>query len=170
MFETLDAGGISDAEASVCIDDPDASGDPRACPPGCKGLFRDHAYLICRVEAPWAAAETNCEAHGMQLVRIDDAAENAWINDVAFNSSPGIDRNWLGGSDLGTLGDWRWVDGAQFWSGPASGMPVGGLYTNWDPGEPNNFGEGENCLVMFAKATWNDDSCFTPHRYVCEAR
>jgi hypothetical protein len=175
VFETIDAStGIVaqpelDASVPVCIDDPDASGDPRACTPGCKGFFRDHAYMICNVQAAWPAAQADCEAHRMHLVRIDDAEENAWIHEVAFSSSPGIDRNWLGGSDLGQMGDWRWIDGAQFWSGSATGAAVGGLYTNWDMGEPNDMGDDEHCLVMFAKTTWNDDTCSAVHRYVCEA-
>jgi hypothetical protein len=164
-------GGIGpDAEASipVCIDDPDASSDPRACTPGCRGLLRDHAYMICNLLAAWADAESDCEKHGMHLVRIDDAVENAWIHDVAFTF--GVDRNWLGGSDLGAPGVWRWVDGPQFWSGAAAGAPVSGLYTNWDVGEPNDMGDVEHCLAMFDKLTWNDDNCLAPHRYVCEGR
>jgi hypothetical protein len=119
------------------------------------------------VQASWPAAESDCEAHGMRLIRIDDAAENAWIHGVAFTF--GVDRNWLGGSDLGQMGDWRWADGTQFWSGEANGTPVGGRYTNWENGEPNDYGDDEHCLVMFAKSTWNDDNCSAIHRYVCEA-
>jgi hypothetical protein len=104
----------------------------------------------------------------MRLVRIDDEAENTWIHQVAFTF--GVDRNWLGGSDTHAATDWRWADGTQFWSGLASGMPVGGLYTNWDSGEPNDMGDAEHCVVMFDKMTWNDDNCATLHRYVCEAR
>jgi hypothetical protein len=175
VFETIDAGvgGVPntdpelDGGVPVCIDDPDASSDPRVCPPGCTGAFRDHAYLICTVQASWPVAETDCEAHGMRLVRIDDAAENAWVHQVAFTY--GVDRNWLGGSDLGQMGDWRWADGTQFWSGEDTGTPVGGRYANWESGEPNDYGDDEHCLVMFNKATWNDDSCSAIHRYVCEA-
>jgi hypothetical protein len=184
VFETLDTGapavasddaaaivdaGDEDA-AKACIEDPDASGDPRACSPGCKGVVRGHSYMICNVEASWAAAEADCESHGLKLVRVDNADENNWLHDIAFRSSPGIDRNWLGGSDLSGVGDWRWADGTKFWSGLASGSAVNGLYNNWSTGEPNNMGDVEHCVVMFFVSTWNDDDCATPHRYVCESQ
>jgi hypothetical protein len=172
VFETIDASAsaVSSGEAgvAVCIDDPDASGEPGVCTPGCRGVLHGHAYMICSVQAPWSVAESDCEKHGMQLVRVDDADENQWIHDAAF--SFGVDRSWLGGSDLGAAGDWRWADGTQFWSGHASGMSVGRLYTNWDSGEPNDMGDVEHCVVMFDKTTWNDDDCFVSHRYVCEGR
>jgi len=171
VFETIHGdAAIEDVHSGsdVCIDDPDASGAPHACPPGCTGAFREHAYLICSVQAPWADAEKDCEAHGMRLVRIDDDAENTWVHKVAFGY--GVDRSWLGGSDSHAAGDWRWADGTQFWSGLASGMRVGCLYSNWDSGEPNDMGDAEHCVVMFDKMTWNDDDCATLHRYVCEAQ
>jgi hypothetical protein len=58
VFETIDASasGVSYADAGVtaCIDDPDASGEPGVCTPGCRGVLHGHAYMICSVEAPWA--------------------------------------------------------------------------------------------------------------------
>jgi hypothetical protein len=123
--------------------------------------------MICgEVQHPWPDALADCRAHGMELVRIDDAEENAWVHQEAFTF--GVDRCWLGGSDPMVQGDWRWSDGTPFWTGATQGMPIAGRYTNWDPGEPNNMGGIEHCLVMFAKATWNDEDCATPRRYVCE--
>jgi hypothetical protein len=72
-------------------------------------------------------------------------------------------------------GEWRWGDGRQFWSGldPMSGGgPVGGLYTSWIDGEPNNV-EGRavgNCLRMLAgDGVWRDSDCATARPFACES-
>ena len=45
-------------------------------------------------------------------------------------------QTWLGINDIESEGDWVWE----------TGDPV--EYTNWCGGEPNNWGWGENCVVM----------------------
>ncbi|MEM6810924.1 MAG: lectin-like protein [Pseudomonadota bacterium] len=71
--------------------------------------------------------------------------------------------SWLGGSDDEVEGTWRWVEGPeagqQFWQGLAGGTAVNGAYTNWAPGEPNQFfgpGNPENYAHMRPDGTWND--------------
>ncbi len=62
-------------------------------------------------------------------------------------------------------GDWAWATG-ETWS-----------YTNWTPGEPNNFNGAEDALTFFAQgnaraATWNDIGINTGsviHYYVAES-
>ena len=43
-------------------------------------------------------------------------------------------------------------------------------YTNWYGGEPNNFGDNENCVHTYAErdGTWNDVDCSTYMPSVCE--
>lgn len=71
--------------------------------------------------------------------------------------------SWLGGSDNEVEGEWRWVEGPeageQFWQGLAGGTAVNGAYTNWAPGEPNQFfgpGNPENYAHLRADGLWND--------------
>ncbi|HBF3877526.1 TPA: DUF5011 domain-containing protein [Clostridioides difficile] len=54
---------------------------------------------------------------------------------------------WLGGTDEEKEGNWKWITGEPF------------EYTNWCPGEPNNFDVGgENYLVSIKNSNglWND--------------
>jgi hypothetical protein len=103
-----------------------------------------------------AAAESSTYGVQGHLASITSAAENDFIASSfpsAFNPNGGL--YWVGGyQDLGAsdywepAGGWRWVTG-EAWS-----------YTNWSPGEPNDFSgyQSENHLVLwgFYGAFWND--------------
>merc|ERR1712131_60500 len=43
-------------------------------------------------------------------------------------------------------------------------------YTNWREGEPNDAGEGEDCVQIFDDELfgWNDDSCDKHFKFICE--
>jgi hypothetical protein len=101
-------------------------------------------------------------------VRIDDAAEDTWLQATATFSASMFRRDalWLGGYEPTTEGDWHWTDGAGFW---LAGAPVGGLYTNWESGEPNNAVGNESCLAMpLNKTTWFDWDCPSLNYFACE--
>jgi mannose-binding lectin len=40
-------------------------------------------------------------------------------------------------------------------------------YHNWRSGEPNDFGSGEDCTVMWTNGKWNDISCDSELEFVC---
>jgi len=98
----------------------------------------------------------------MDLVRIDTAAENDFVRSH-------IDGDWwIGASDQGTEGAWVWaIGGSQFWSGQANGNAVGGLFSRWDGGQPNNLGN-EDCAHLAPDGDWLDDSCSDSEEYICE--
>ena len=115
--------------------------------------------------ATWTEARDNAAAAGLNgvpeitghLATITSQEENDFIFALLTSTS------WLGGSDNEVEGEWRWVEGPeageQFWQGLAGGAPVNGAYTNWAPGEPNQFfgpGNPENYAHMRADGLWND--------------
>ncbi|MDA9646813.1 choice-of-anchor L domain-containing protein, partial [Flavobacteriaceae bacterium] len=102
----------------------------------------------------------------------------ATITSVQENQIAAVQVNavgWIGGSDLASEGDWRWVTGPEglenggtgrpFWSGTGSafgGFAINGEYSNWNGTfEPNNSNSGEHFAHVTssnigAPGTWND--------------
>jgi hypothetical protein len=133
-----------------------------------------HAYLFCDAIVDWATARANCESRGLRLVRVDDDAENTWLMMTAKSAPVSFRRSytvWIGGHEPTTDGDWRWTDGDPFWLGNGTtGAPVGGLYSKWDPTEPNNATGNESCVAIpLSGMTWIDDRCSAGQYFVCEA-
>jgi hypothetical protein len=110
----------------------------------------------------------------MRLARVDTETENSWLVQTPSFSAPDWQQAtmWLGGSDLGAEGEWQWTDGTAFYSGGPTGSPVGGLYTNWVAGQPDNANGSEHCLAVSlagTTASWLDSDCTLAAYYVCEA-
>jgi len=81
---------------------------------------------------------------------------------ISGELSPGT--GWIGASDVGSEGVWKWMTGPEagmtFWNGNGNGSVVPGMYANWNSGEPNNYGSGEDYAhITFNTGTpgsWND--------------
>lgn len=115
------------------------------------------------------AAATAMNYAGFQgyLATITSAGENAFIMGVADGN-----LSWIGASDDAsqgtTEGRWVWTGGPEagqnFWNGLSGGAAVGGAYTNWNGGEPNNAGGAENFIELnwAGSSGWNDAGTSTP--------
>jgi hypothetical protein len=150
-----------------------ATADNATCPVGCAVSRRPapndaRAYLACSAVTSWISARTTCANAMYKLVQIEDLAENQYVRSFA-NGVFGIVGFHIGGTDATTEGAWVWEGTTdQFWQGTANGMPIGGRYTNWDGGEPNDSSAAEDCTEMKADGLWNDISCVgTALRFVC---
>ena len=69
----------------------------------------------------------------------------------------------IGGTDQKTEGVWEWADGTEF------------TFTDWGPGQPDNFINAEDCLTYYrplglaSDYFWADVSCDVPAElYICE--
>lgn len=90
---------------------------------------------------------------GAQLVKIDDAAENAWIVST-FNAT----THWIGLNDIGTEGVYQWQDGTPL-----------GAYTNWTSGQPNGTGiPSEDAVFKQPGGTWNDINATSTYAAIFE--
>lgn len=128
-----------------------------------------HLYQIITTPLTWVAAQPDAAGrskYGAQgyLATITSANENAFVAERLTQTG------WIGASDAAVEGDWKWVTGPEtgtsFWSGSHSGnggVPVGGQYSNWNSGEPNNSSD-EDCAQFLSGGTgyWNDLRCNVP--------
>ncbi len=105
------------------------------------------------------------ESLGGHLITINDAAENEFLKNVTGGSV------WLGLSDARSEGSFEWT----------TGEPL--EYTNWNNGEPNDWGNGEDYTQFYDNGKWNDIDenaqlicvveipcdCCTPTLTICNA-
>lgn len=112
--------------------------------------FDGHTYYLLSTDT-WTASESFATTLGGHLVTVNDAAENNWLINTAFNGFGTQKSLWIG-FERKLLDDstspFKW----------ASGQAV--TFTNWSSGEPNNasdvFGEHENYVHTYTNGTWND--------------
>jgi len=109
-----------------------------------------HSYRLSPAPGFWADGEAEAVCLGGHLATIRDAVEDQWICEAL--AVPGQDV-FMGlhqppGSEE-PAGGWTWL----------TDDPV--IYTNWSPGEPNDWGDGEDCAVMCYSGTeaWADYPC-----------
>ncbi len=139
-----------------------------------------HYYEYVSSVADWQSATTAAAArtkYGMTgyLATITSASENDFIKDKVDASNV-----WIGASDAGVEGTWKWVTGpegaansgagTQFWQGVANGSAI--TYASWKPGaEPNDHNGAEDCAVTnFGgdRGLWNDFPCGNSYAYLVE--
>jgi hypothetical protein len=154
-------------------DDCDESIDEFVCLSNCSGFVLasdpDHGYMFCNAarKADYDNAKQACEDQDMRLAWLTSSQENAAV--VQRLDSLGSDAEVLfGATDQGNEGDWIWAGGQQFWEGDDHGQPVGGLYSNWLAGTPNNSSNEDCALVIIASGKWGDRSCDATYPYLCE--
>lgn len=128
-----------------------------------------HFYQYIAIRGiPWTEARDSAEnmsLYGLQgyLATITSSIENDFI----WTKIDGV--GWIGANDAEVEGVWRWVTGpeagTQFWQGNYNGSAVGGRYSFWNNGEPNNvqkdWGDDEDYAHINADPnsipkSWND--------------
>ena len=88
-----------------------------------------------------------------------------------------MDAHWIGFSDQsqegGNIRSTKGVVKVESWCLGytwSDGSPV--TFVNWNDGEPNNYGDGEDCttIVVGLGGVWNDDRCEKQAKAVCEKK
>jgi serine/threonine protein kinase len=137
----------------------------RSVPLDAKSL-NGHAYKFFPEQLSWHEAKKRCEALGGHLVIIETPEENAFLAKLITDGGK-ID-SWIGATDEGFEGQWRWVDGRNM------------TWTNWFKQQPNNkagvehFGLMSNRKLVdgFIGWEWSDqpNESQAQHQpgYICE--
>ena len=158
-----DAEGLINPGVAETCDalDNDCSGlvdDGEVCP--CAMDWKNSAYMFCGAALDWWDARSACQFYGYDLLTVNNANENTWIDDH-LNAWGG--RWWAGYNDLDSEGTWGWASGAN------------ASYTNWDTDQPNNWGaswtDGQDCLLLNDRDSgrWNDGECYYEFWFICES-
>ena len=165
------------AGASTCIssgteycdglDNDCNAATPDVCPTGCTGhVYQGAGYMVCNASLTYAEAGTACLMQTMRLVRIDNAAENAFVLSLL---KPITLYGYIGGTDADKARTFKWPDGEIVWT---NGAAVAGVYQNFSSNEPGTM-SGANCLQMTRGSsppagTWSDTPCTEKQPFVCE--
>lgn len=114
----------------------------------------DKKVIYCGDYKSWFQAQEVCQSVASDLFSVRSNKENRAIMAIVDAYEATL---WVGMSDVADEGTWEWVDGSSV------------SYTNWAPGEPNNYGNDEDCLEVgyYASGAWNDNACSAQHPFVC---
>ncbi|XP_076085581.1 perlucin-like [Mytilus galloprovincialis] len=124
--------------------------------------FQESCYAILPVKVSWAEALRLCQAFQAKLAWIDSAIEDKFIEGMLnrYHDSIATAEVWMGGTDMLIEGIWMWADSLKPFT-----------YTNWFPGEPNNFAHGQHCLGLVRDKgfKWDDNQCELKMAPLCKA-
>ncbi|XP_030000888.1 low affinity immunoglobulin epsilon Fc receptor-like [Sphaeramia orbicularis] len=109
--------------------------------------FGMNCYYDSVTELDWVHSRLVCLSMGADLVSINTAEEQAFINGLL---SPQVNA-WIGLNDIHSEGKWKWVDGTAVTT------------TFWGPGQPNSYnGTNQDCGELVENSLmgqWNDEDC-----------
>ena len=103
------------------------------------GSLNGSAYYCSLYAETWNTASSICEANGGYLASIGSAEENAFLANILTLQSA-----YIGLSDAESEGTFTWT----------SGEPI--EYSNWYPGQPNNYLDDQDYVEMLNNGQWND--------------
>lgn len=145
--------------------DPDQKPTRKAPDLDCRvSFFRGREYWFCYTNRTFAEARSRCSKQRMDLVEIDDHAENEFVHRwIGFDS-------WIGATAAAAQGDWVWArTGKPFWVGGLGGEAVGATYQNWDRWRFEDAPDRRCAVIDRSEGEWRDLDCSRRKDYVCEA-
>ncbi|XP_074977645.1 C-type lectin domain family 4 member G isoform X2 [Caretta caretta] len=123
------------------------------CPAGWL-LNSGTCYYFSTVRKHWSYAKQACKDQGAELIIIDNPQKQEFLTKNTNGK-----QYWIGLHDVSNEGTFIWVDDSSV------------SYSNWDRGEPNNFGSGEDCVMMLKDGKWNDAACtMNGDGWICEKK
>ncbi|KAK7883870.1 hypothetical protein WMY93_026993 [Mugilogobius chulae] len=90
-----------------------------------------------------------CRQHYHDLATIESSAENQAVTNLLSTTTTSV---WIGLYRVA----WRWSNGSP------------STYRKWKTGEPNNDYGSELCGAQYSISSWNDVSCDTLGKFICQ--
>lgn len=135
-------------EACNLIDD-DCSGavdDGNDCPQCVTLVDESNApFAFCFNRLDYWSAQQECRNLGGELVSVHSQSQHDWLLTTSNALNVGYEW-WIGFNDVAEEGTFQWDDGSTV------------DYTNWNYGEPNDWGGSEDCGEL-SWGLWNDLPC-----------
>ena len=120
--------------------------------PAASQTYQGHRYEMYDYLMTWEEAKAFCEAKGGHLATISSAQENESAAKLLTSGETG----WIGATDQDNEGTFSWVTGETV------------SYTNWEQGEPNDYGGNEDYAELLSSGVWNDNSGTALRPFICE--
>ncbi|TFJ96025.1 major facilitator superfamily domain-containing protein 3 [Platysternon megacephalum] len=124
-------------------------------------FYGGNFYYFSQESKSWNEAEQFCVSQDSHLTSVSSHAEQEFLS----NETKGEDH-WIGLTDLGTEGSWRWADGTEYRADASRGF--------WEENQPDNWHQGtegrEDCVETrtMELTWWNDANCAQLSRWICK--
>ncbi|KAI8492001.1 hypothetical protein Bbelb_303740 [Branchiostoma belcheri] len=119
--------------------------------------FRRTCYKAFGIRKKFRAAYEHCrrDADGGTLAMPKDAATNRFLSSLIrrFKNK----YFYIGLRDLNKEGRFEWIDGTKL-----------GMFKFWNPGEPNNYRNREDCVHYHWEGSWSDYDCNKERYFLCQ--
>ncbi|XP_028415977.1 uncharacterized protein LOC114539542 [Dendronephthya gigantea] len=116
--------------------------------------YKGYCYRAESACETWTTASATCMAYNSNLVGIENAEEDVFVQHL-HHGRP----SWIGLNDQANEGVYLWTDG-----GPVS-------YTHWAPGMSTPYSEAEDCVESSGrdmKYHWQSSSCNNCRDFTCK--
>ncbi|XP_073196264.1 C-type lectin domain family 4 member F-like [Lepidochelys kempii] len=102
-------------------------------------FYGGNLYYFSQEKKPWDEAEQFCVSQDSHLTSVSSPVEQEFLSNETKGES-----HWIGLTDRGTEGSWRWVDGTEFRADASRGF--------WEENQPDNWhqetGGREDCVEI----------------------
>ncbi|KAI8486417.1 hypothetical protein Bbelb_359160 [Branchiostoma belcheri] len=122
--------------------------------------YTDVYFKVFAQLKTYEAAKQTCLSNGGHLADV----KTQELHDFLLSEIQKVDGSrdyWIGLNDLKVEKTWTWSDGT-----PVSEC----VFTNWAPGQPNNYGQGQDCAHLWKGKgfKWDDDGCGKQKYFICQ--
>ncbi|XP_016043906.1 C-type lectin domain family 4 member F [Erinaceus europaeus] len=119
--------------------------------------YSGNLYYFSDTKKSWNEAEKFCVSNKAHLTSMTSVEEQNFLTKYTKNSF-----YWIGLTDSGTEGSWRWTDGTPFNAAQNKKF--------WSKNQPDNWrnkdGKFEDCVHM--QQEWNDINCDNLYQWICK--
>ncbi|XP_033764206.1 brevican core protein-like [Pecten maximus] len=126
-------------------------------------FYRNSCLRFVSGDKSWNDADTDCRRHGGLLLQIHSQQDQDFVYESLKSLHWSDSGAWIGATDSGSEGHWRWSDGSRV------------KYGHWSPGEgPSHNATNENCaMISVDDGMWYDYDCTAViynQAYICQYR